>query len=1045
MNFKVKLIFIVLILSQIPLLAQDSYLLSGKVSDARKVPIPGVNVIITNTSTGTSTDFNGEFQIQVKPDDILQVSYLGYITQTVIITNQKTLDILFQEDSTELDEIVVVGYGTQKKSLLTGAISKVVNEDLDQIAVSRVDEALIGQVSGVNIRTSEGEAGSAPTIRIRGVGSISSNNGPLVVIDGAVVDSDFLTNIDMNNVESFEVLKDAASAAIFGSRGSNGVIQITTKQGKEGKAKFTYNTFTGLKEGRRSDAYDIDFQGELERERQLTGGLSLGSQFRQLINAENDWQDIVLDGGVIRSHSFSVRGGTKKTKYNVNLSYVSDDGVLLTDSFERYQAQLKLSTDVTDKLKIGASFSPSYSKRRRFSATGVYDVVRQPSWVPIRLDESNIGFVNRVRDPQNGVPRYLDAEVGDYVLQRMFDDYEYPDGATSIFDTAGNFQGVPVTSGVDISNTSNINPLAKLIERQRFENRYNFYGNLYADYKFTDDLSFKSTFTATYENRINTDYRGINSSRQGASRATASYDTRSRYALISDNILSFNKTIGKHSINAIAGISLENRFFEESQIEAGGFTSDLIPNVSGGSSIIEATAFDYENFLNGFLGRVIYSYDDKYLFNASIRRDGSSIFGKDVKYGNFPALSAGWVVSNEKFMENVDWINQLKFRVSWGITGTNAIDTDSFLTDNYPSLALLEPSTAIVDGNVANGFDPVNIPNALLQWEQSEEINPGVDFGFFNNAISGSVDYYKRTSDELLLNNPVPGTTGFVEALVNLGTVENEGFEVELRTRIVSTEKFKWEATLIGSFNENTLVDFGDSNGQVIDTQDGSRRVQWINQVRQPISSFYGYVYDGDIPFESLTDPFRQVGNRTQFAYAKDLNGDGLIDEDDKTILGDPYPDLIWSFGNNFKYGNMDFSFLFQGSHGAKTYNLGDQYVFDFFNSNTVDFDRANTPNQEFLVQRIFTSQLVQNAGYVALRTVSLGYNFPKEVTTNLKLSSLRLYATGQNLLFITADDYTGWNPEHIRELPAGPLTFGYQRGGTPIQQTITLGVNVGF
>ncbi len=1039
MNFKVKLIFIVLILSQIPLLAQDSYLLSGKVSDARNVPIPGVNVIITNTSTGTSTDFDGNFQIQVKPDDILQVSYLGYITQTVIITNQKTLDILFQEDSTELDEIVVVGYGTQRKSLLTGAISKVVNEDLDQIAVSRVDEALIGQVSGVNIRTSEGEAGSAPTIRIRGVGSISSNNGPLVVIDGAVVDSDFLTNIDMNNVESFEVLKDAASAAIFGSRGSNGVIQITTKQGKEGKAKFTYNTFTGLKEGRRSDAYDIDFQGELERERQLTGGLSLGSQFRQLINAENDWQDIVLDGGVIRSHSFSVRGGTKKTKYNVNLSYVSDDGVLLTDSFERYQAQLKLSTDVTDKLKIGASFSPSFSKRRRFSATGLYDVIRQPSWVPARLDEFNINFVNRVRDGG----RYADAQVGDYVLQRMFDDFEYPAGATSIFDAAGNFQGIPVSSGVDISNTSNINPLAKLLERQRFEERYNFYGNLYADYKFTDDLSFRSTFTTTYENRINSDYQGINRSRNGAASANASYDTRSRYALISDNILSFNKTIGKHEISAIAGISLENRFFEESQIETSGFTSDLIPNVGGGSIINDATAFEYENFLNAFLGRIIYSYDDKYLFSASIRRDGSSVFGRDVQYGNFPAVSAGWIVSNEKFMENADWINQLKFRVSYGITGTNALDTGSFLTDNYPSLALLEGSSAVVDGSITNGFNPANIPNALLQWEQSEEINPGVDFGFFNNAISGSLDYYKRTSDELLIDNPVAGTTGFTSALVNIGTVENEGFEMELRTRLISTEKFRWEATLIGSFNKNTLVDFGDSNGQVVNTNDGSRLVEWINLVGQPISSFYGYVYDSDIPFEFLNDPFRQVGNRTQFAYAKDLNGDGLIDEDDKTILGDPYPDLVWSFGNNFRFGNMDFSFLFQGSHGAKTYNLGDQYVFDFFNSNTVDFDRASTPNQEFLVQRIFTDQLVQNAGYLALRTVSLGYDFPKEVTSNLNLSKLRLYATGQNLLFITADDYTGWNPEHVRELT--PLTFGYQRGGTPIQQTITLGVNVEF
>ena len=311
--------------------------------------------------------------------------------------------------------------------------------------------------------------------------------------------------------------------------------------------------------------------------------------------------------------------------------------------------------------------------------------------------------------------------------------------------------------------------------------------------------------------------------------------------------------------------------------------------------------------------------------------------------------------------------------------------------------------------------------------------------------ISGSLDYYKRTSDNLLLNNPVAGTTGFTNALVNLGEVENEGVEIELRGRFVSTEKFRWGATLIGSINENTLVDFGDSNGQVVNTGDGSRLVEWINQEGQPISSFYGYVFDRDIPFEFLSDPFRQVGNRTQFTYAKDLNGDGLIDEDDKTILGDPYPDLIWSFANDFRYGNMDFSFLVQGSHGAKTYNLGDQYIFDFFNSNTVDFDRSITPDQQFLVPRIFTSQLVQNAGYFALRTVSLGDNFPAKALSALKLTSLRLYATGQNLLYITASDYTGWNPEHIRTLPLGPLTTGNNRGGTAINRTITLGLNVEF
>ena len=1040
MNFKVKSVFFVLFFMSFISFAQN-YMLKGQVlSGEDKMPLPGVNVLIAGGTTGTSTDFDGNYQLQVKDGDVIQFSSIGFVTQLIPVTGQANQNIDLVVDASTLDEVVIIGYGTQKKSLLTGAISKVTNEKLDQIAVSRVDEALIGQISGVSIVNSEGEAGGAPTIRIRGVGSIQSNAGPLIVVDGSVVDSDFLTNIDMNNVESFEVLKDAASASIFGSRGANGVIQITTKEGKEGKAKFTYNTFTGFKEGLQSDDYDIDFEAELQRERDITGGLSLGSQMRQLINANNNWQDIVIDGGVIQSHSFGVRGGGKKTKYNINLSYTKDEGVLLTDEFERFTAQAKVSSELTDKLKVGASFSPSFTGRRRFSAAGLYDVIRQPSWVPSRLNDFNIQFVNRVRD--GGA--YADAQVGDYVLQRMFDDFQFPAGATSIFDSQGNFQGLPVSSGTDISNTSNINPLAKLLERERFEDRYKFFGNLYANYKLNSDFSFRTDFTATYENRINTDYQGINESRNGASAANASYDTRSRYGLISNNVLSYNKTIDKHDISAIVGASFEHRFFEESQIETSGFTSDVIPNVGGGSIINSATAFDYQNNLNGFFARAIYAYDNKYLFNASIRRDGSSVFGADTKYGVFPAVSAGWVVSNEDFLEDSNWINQLKLRVSYGVTGTNDF-AGGFLIENYPSLALLGGSSAVVDGSIQSGFNAQNIANPDLQWERSVEINPGLDFGFFNNAVSGSLEYYNRTSDELLLNTPTGAPTGFQFALQNRGEVENTGLELEMRLRLVSNENFKWKASIIGSRNTNTLKDIGDANGQVVNTGDGSRLVEWINLVGQPISSFYGYVFDREIAFEDLNDPFRQVGNKTQFVYAKDLNGDGLITEDDKTILGDPFPDLVWSFGSQFEYKNFDFSFLLQGSHGAKTYNLGDQYVFDFFNSNTVDFNPATAPDQEFLVQRIFTDDLVQDAGYVALRTVSLGYNLPESVTQGLNLTNVRLYATGQNLFFITADDYTGWNPEHQRNLAAGSLASGYQRGGTAIQRTITLGLNIQF
>lgn len=332
MNLKIKLIFTALFLCHISLLAQDSYLLSGKVSDEQQLPIPGVNIIITNTSKGASTDFDGKYQIEVKNDDVLQVSYLGYITQTVIVSGQKTLNIILQQDASELDQVVVVGYGTQKKSSLTGSVSLVVNDDLEQQALSRVDDALVGQVSGVNIQATEGEAGSAPTIRVRGTGSISSDSSPAIVVDGLIVDNDFLGSLDMNDVQSFSVLKDAASAAIYGSRGGNGVIIITTKQGKEGKTKFTYNTYTGFKEAKQSDDYYFTVAETAAAELAATGTLSDRTRYKQLIGVDRDWQDVIFDGGTITSHSFGVRGGSKKTKFSTAFNYIHDEGVLLTIS-----------------------------------------------------------------------------------------------------------------------------------------------------------------------------------------------------------------------------------------------------------------------------------------------------------------------------------------------------------------------------------------------------------------------------------------------------------------------------------------------------------------------------------------------------------------------------------------------------------------------------------------------------------------------------------------------------------------------------------------
>ena len=1030
MKLKFKITLLLIMLVNISFYAQDSYTLKGTViSKEDNSPLPGVTIRVVNTQKGTQTDFDGIYSVKVKEGDVLEFSYLGYAAQTVIIKAQKTLNISLAEDASVLDEIVVVGYGTKKKSHLTGAISKIKNETLDQIAVARVDDALVGQVSGVNIQATEGEAGSAPTIRIRGTGSITGSLDPLVVVDGMVVDNDYLSAIDMNDVESFEVLKDAASTAIYGSRGARGVIMVTTKQGKEGKPKFSYNTYTGIKQARQSDAYYFTVAETAAAEMAANGVLSDKTKYKQLLGVDNNWQNIIFDGGVITSHSFSARGGSKSTRFSSSMNYLHDEGVLLTDDFKKYNVKLKVDTKINDKLSFGVSVTPSLTDRRRFDGS-THDILRQPSWLPLYLDENTIKFVNRTRDGG----KYADAKIGDYAIQRMFDDFDL---AT----------GLPVPnggSGTDISNTSNTNPAAKVLERHRTDEKFKIFGSVYAKYKFTDNLSLRTSVGGDFQNTKYRRWQGVESNRNGASAAALELANTNRIHLVTETYLSYNKTFGRHDVSAVVGAGAESWKTDYNYTRGAGFASDLLQTMTAADPLtVTASSQEYEERLESYFGRLNYAFDDgRYLASLSVRTDGSSTFGPNNKFGIFPAASVGWSIHKEDFLSEVDAINNLKLRVSYGITGNK--DARTFPRNNqvesYPYLALLGTSTAVIDGSTSSGINPINIANPDLKWERSVEFNPGVDFGFFNNIISGSVDYYIKSSEDLLIDNPISTTTGFASALVNIGKVENSGIEVELRSRNISNENFKWSSTLIASKNKNKLVNFADSNGQ-IQSVDSKRAAEWINLEGNPISSFYGWVVDKEIPTEYLSNPFHPIGGQAQDVYVKDLNGDGLIDDDDKTILGSPYPDLVWSFSNEFKIGNLDISFMFQGSHGAEVRNMGDQYIFNQFNS-AQDFI-SSTPDQQFIKQKIFTNSIVQDASYLALRNVNIGYNFTDDVLSRVGFTRGRVYVTGQNLMYLTADNYTGFNPESINTTKPG--TYGYQRAGSPVYSTISLGLNMEF
>ena len=799
---------------------------------------------------------------------------------------------------------------------------------------------------------------------------------------------------------------------------------ITTKKGKEGKTKFSFNTFTGRKEARQSEAYYFSVKDEVARELADTGTLSNRARYIQLLGIDNDWQNIIFDGGIINNFAFSARGGSERTKFSVSLGYSQDEGVLIIDDYKKYNGRISIDSKLSDKFTIGGTFSPSYTNRVRFDGS-THDILRQSPWLPLYLDEHSIQFVNRLRE--NG--RWANAQIGDYAEQRMFDDFDLN-------------SMMPVASGgTDISDTSNTNPAAKVLERDRRDLKFKLFGNFYAQYNITDDLNFRGSIGGDFQNTNNRRFIGEKSNNIGPSAIELTLADENVIHIVTEDYLSYNKTFGGHDVSAVAGFAAEKWDTSYKSITGAGYENEYIQTLSAATLINEKISLDYQRRLFSVFGRLNYAYEDKYLASLSFRRDGGSVFGPNNKYGNFPAASLGWVISKENFMRDSEVINNLKFRFSYGVTGNLNLDTGDDLIDNYPYMALLIASTAVVDNNLVTGFDPINIANPFLQWERSIEINPGVDFGLFNNVVSGSFEYYKRNSDQLLLNNPISATTGFTEAIVNLGEVENSGFELELRTRNVSNENFKWTSTVLASVNKNELVSFGDSNG-LIQNVDDKRAAEWINLIGNPISSFYGWVVDRDIPLEYIINPYFPIGAQAQDVYVKDLNGDGLIDDDDKTILGDPYPDLIWSFTNEFEIGNVDVSFMFQGSHGAEVRNMGDQYLFNHFNSSQ-DFNTATTPNQGFIREKIFTNDIIQDASYISLRNVNIGYSFSKDFANKLGLSKARFYAAGQNLLYFTADDYTGFNPESIDN--TSPTTYGYQRAGSPIYRTISLGLNIEF
>ena len=987
---------------------------TGKVTDQAGEPVLGASVTVIGSTSGTITDDEGNFTLTIPESArILSISFIGMRTIEVEIGDQAVFNVTLEESATDLDEVVVIGYGTIQKSHLTGAVSKVTNEGLEQIPTSRIEEALIGKISGVNIQMVDATAGSAPTIRVRGIGSITADASPLIVLDGVVVSSDFLGTTDMNDIESVEVLKDAASAAIYGSRGGNGVIMLTTKKGTPGKTQFTFNAYAGVKytfPKRRYEPFSTIAQWKDFVLANNNGEPTEKMKYIELMGTESTWPDVFFEKGVIENYSLSARGGTDITKYSLSANYMRDEGVLMTDDFRKSSFRLNISTKPHKRIEFGGMINPSYSKQREFG-DAIHSVLRVAPWLPIYHDENSIQYVRRAA--------YPDVKVGDYARERHFDGYILP----------GN------TTGTSISTSSSVSPVARVAEVEDYVYNFNLFTNLFATINIANGLDFTSSFSASYQSKQKTHFTTEKADSGGVSDIESDYDTDILSHLTNENIFSYNRLFGKHQISAIAGFSFEKWDMTYSEIEGSGFANDYIPTINAASVISGASTEKMEESLAALISRFNYAYDNKLLLSVSARYDGSSRFGADTKWGFFPAGSVGYRISQEDFMQNISWLSNLKPRISYGVTGNNTG------IGYYSSIGRLESITAILDGSKVPGFNPLNISNTDLRWEKSVEWGPGIDLGILENRVTMSLDYYSRRSKDLLLDQEIASVTGFDVATVNIGEVKNSGFEIEIGSAILSSSNMNWTASVILSHNINELIDFAGASG-LITYEDSKRPAEYIALEGNPISSFYGYKYLKDIPIEWLRDPFYPINGKGQSVYVQDLDGDGTITPDDRTILGSPYPKWIWGFNSTFNVSIFDITVNLQGSHGAKTLNMDPQYWekhFDSEMSYQTDF-----PDKDLVEPRILTDKCVQDASYIALRTVNLGCRIPSRITRKIGISSARFYLSGQNLLLKLADGYTSFNPEGVTETTS-PLRGGYQRGTAPIPKAVTLGLTIDF
>lgn len=968
-------------LLSVTLLAQDAVTVKGTVtSEEDGSPIPGVNVLVKGTTVGTVTDTEGNYSINVPdPSGTLSFSFIGFLPQEVPVNGRSEINIVLAVDVRRLDEVVVVGYGTQKKSDITGAVASLSQERLERVPNINIAQAIQGAIPGVMMQTQSAGASPDETIMIRGRNSIRASNEPLIVVDGIPYGGQ-LRDINPNDVKSIEVLKDASAAAIYGSRGANGVILVTTKLGADGAPKISYNGYYSIQQF--TDLPDLMdgeqfYKFKIEREPDaITQSEIEVYESGQWV----DWLDLALRNGRTQQHNVTISGGSEKTQYFVSGGLMDVRGLAVNDDYQRLTTRVNLDTKITNWLTIGT--------RSQFSF-----------------------------DDRSGIAPTWDGDQGVFWMNPL----------TRAYDDDGNLTIRPWPDDVYFRN-----PLMGLLADD-IDESYQIMSNSYAtvDLPFIPGLQYRlnAGFRARFTDRAT--YYGRNTQVGLDNRGDAT-TIRGRFnSSVVENVLNYNRTFGDHNVFVTALYSFQEDKGSENRLSANGFPHDFLTWYSAGQAELITPGYTYnKTTLISQMLRVNYSYDGRFLLTLTGRRDGYSGFGSQKKWGVFPSVALGWNISRETFFPADDIISDLKIRASFGLNGNQAVGA-------YETISRLSERNIVDGSSTLPGYIPSKLGEDNLGWESTKTLNIGLDFGLFSNRITGDINIYKSNTTDLLLSRSISPVHGIGSITQNIGETENRGIEIAISSRNLASGPVEWTTTGNFSYLKNKIVSlYGelDENGNEIDDIANN----WF--IGQPIRVNFGYVWDG-VWQTHEAERAQLYGTQPGFIKIKDINGDTVINADDRQIIGQLDPKVMWGLNNSITYKNFTLSIFVLGVHGVTKLNpLMSDNVFTGVRRNTTvkNWWTPENPSNDWYMNHIdahrmngLSANIYENAGFVRIRDISLAYNFPAGLLNTLGMDRLQLYVTGRNLATFT--EWNGLDPE-----------LDGQRS-VPLQKEFVVGLNLGF